>query len=144
MAYLLHHCSSKTNQSGKRRKMLGKPGTKYPKAPVKWYVSAQAGSKEIDGVTKELSTRQAYICCSEPLRLKEVFDLVIASPERDIPIKAEVVWSNKYGYDDQITPRGMGVRFVEISEEDRRLIAEVVNEHDVVKIAADYLDTLKT
>jgi len=124
--------------------MRGKSGTKYPKAPVKWYVSAQAGSKEIAGVTKELSTRQAYICCSEPLCLKEVFDLVIASPERDIPIKAEVVWSNKYGYDDQITPRGMGVLFVEISEEDRRLIAEVVNEHDVVKIATDYLDTLET
>ena len=124
--------------------MLGKPGTKYPKAPVKWYVSAQVGGKEIDGVTKELSTRQAYICCSEPLRLKEVFDLVIASPERDISIKAEVVWSNKYGYDDHITPRGMGVCFVEISEEDRRLIAEVVNDHDVVKIASEYLDTLET
>jgi hypothetical protein len=38
----------------------------------------------------------------------------------------------------------MGVRFVEISEEDRRLIADVVNEHDLVKIAADYLDTLET
>ena len=124
--------------------MLGKPGTKYPKAPVKWYVSAEVGGKEIDGVTKELSTRQAYICCSEPLRLKEVFDLVIASPERDIPIKAEVVCSNKYGYDDQITPRGMGVCFVDISEEDRRLIAEVVNDHDVVKIATEYLDILET
>ena len=124
--------------------MVGKPSTRYPKAPVKWYVSAQAGGKEIDGVTKEISTRQAYICCSKPLRLKEVFDLVIASPGRDIPIKAEVVWSNKYGYDDQITPRGMGVCFVKISEEDRSLIAEVVNEHDVVKIATEYLDTLET
>jgi hypothetical protein len=124
--------------------MLGKSGIKYPKAPIKWYVSAQAGGKEIDGVTKEISARQAYICCSQPLRLKEVFDLVIASPERDIAVKAEVVWSNKYGYDDQITPRGMGVCFVEISEEDRRLISEVVNEHDVVKIAAEYLDILKT
>jgi hypothetical protein len=124
--------------------MVGKPGTRYPKAQVKWYVSAQAGDKEIDGVTKEISTRQAYICCAEPLRLKEVIDCVIASPERDIPIKAEVVLSNKYGYDDQITPRGMGVCFVEISEEDRRLIAEVVNDHDVVKIASEYLDTLET
>jgi hypothetical protein len=38
----------------------------------------------------------------------------------------------------------MDVPFVEISEEERGLIAEVVNEHDVVKIAADYLDTLET
>lgn len=47
-------------------------------------------------------------------------------------------------YDDQITPPGMGVRFEEISEENQRLIAEVVKEHDLVKIAADYLDTLET
>jgi hypothetical protein len=46
-----------------------------------------AGSREIDELTKEISIRQACICCSEPLRFKEVFDLVIASPERDIPIK---------------------------------------------------------
>ena len=38
----------------------------------------------------------------------------------------------------------MDVPFVEISEEDWRLIAAVVNEYDVVKIAADYLDTLET
>ena len=38
----------------------------------------------------------------------------------------------------------MGVCFVEISEEDRRLIAEMVNEHDVVKLATEYLDTLET
>jgi hypothetical protein len=70
--------------------------------------------------------------------------LGFTTPERDIKVNAEVVWSNAYGRDDDITPRGMGVRFVKISEEDKKFLDEVVKEYDVGKIAAEYLDTLKT
>ena len=56
--------------------------------------------------------------------------MVITTPEQDIGAKAEVVWSNKYGPDDHITPRGMGVRFLDISEEDQRFIAKAVNQHN--------------
>jgi hypothetical protein len=70
--------------------------------------------------------------------------MVFTTPERDIKVNAEVVWSNAYGRDDEITPRGMGVRFVKISEEDKKFLDDVVKEYDVGKIAAEYLDTLKT
>ena len=68
--------------------MLGDRGSKYPKATVKWHVSAQADGIEVDGVTKEISSRQAYIECSRPFRLNEVVDLLIATPERHIQINA--------------------------------------------------------
>ena len=38
----------------------------------------------------------------------------------------EVVFSNKYGPDDDISPRGMGVRFLNISGGERKVIAEEV------------------
>jgi hypothetical protein len=57
-------------------KMVEKTKVKYPRAPVKWYVSARAGGREIEGVTKNISTRQAYICCLKPPRLNEVLDMV--------------------------------------------------------------------
>ena len=60
----------------------------------------RAGGREIEGVTKNISTRQAYICCSKPPRLNEVLDIVFATPERDIQVNAEVMWSNAYGCDD--------------------------------------------
>ena len=56
--------------------------------------------------------------------------MVITAPDQDIGVKAEVVWSNKYGPDDHITPRGMGVRFLDISEENQRFISKAVNQHN--------------
>jgi hypothetical protein len=38
--------------------------------------------------------------CSKPPRLNEVLDIVFATPERDIQVNAEVMWSNAYGCDN--------------------------------------------
>jgi len=53
------------------------------------------------------------------------------------------VWSNIYGPDDNITPRGMGVRFVKISHEDRKLIVKELGQYEIGKEASDFLDTLE-
>jgi len=74
--------------------VLGRYGSKFPKAGVRWYVLARSTEREIDGVTQEISPRQAYIRCNRPFRLNEVVDVVINAPERILEFKAEVVWSN--------------------------------------------------
>ena len=125
--------------------MSGNPSKKYPRAGVKWYVIAQSADREVDGVTKEISPRQAYIRCNKPFRLNEIVDMAIDAPDRNLKFQAEVVWSNIYGYDDDITPRGMGVRFLKISEEDQKYISDLLQEHkepSVEKTASDYLDDL--
>jgi hypothetical protein len=71
--------------------------------------------------------------------------VVINAPKRSLLFRAEVVWSNVYGRDDEITPRGMGVRFLRISEEDQKYISDLIEEHkepDVEEIASEYLDNL--
>jgi hypothetical protein len=83
----------------------------------------------MEGVTLDLGTDGAFVSCAKPLRLNEVFDMVITAPEQAIEVKAEVIWSNIYGPDDDITPRGMGVRFLKISGKDRRTIAKAAVEH---------------
>jgi hypothetical protein len=37
------------------------------------------------------------------------------SKEESILAEGEVIWSNRYGPDDEITPRGMVVRFTRLS-----------------------------
>jgi c-di-GMP-binding flagellar brake protein YcgR len=101
-----------------------------PRAKIQWPVIVQKSTGVIEGVTLNISSTGVFIGCRRPLRLNEIFDLVITTPEQDIGAKAEVVWSNKYGPDDHITPRGMGVRFLDISEEDQRFIAKAVNQHN--------------
>jgi c-di-GMP-binding flagellar brake protein YcgR len=101
-----------------------------PRARIQWPVIVQKSTGVIEGVTLNISSTGVFIGCRRPLRLNEVFDMVITAPGQDIGAKAEVVWSNKYGPDDRVTPRGMGVRFLTISEEDQRFIAKAVNQHN--------------
>jgi c-di-GMP-binding flagellar brake protein YcgR len=101
-----------------------------PRAKIKWPVIVQKSAGVIEGVTLNISSTGVFIGCRRPLRLNEVFDMVITAPGHDIGAKAEVVWSNKYGPDDQITPRGMGVRFLDISEENQIFISKAVNQHN--------------
>ena len=101
-----------------------------PRAKIKWPVIVQKSTGVIEGVTLNISSTGVFIGCRRPLRLNEVFDMVITAPGQDIGAEAEVVWSNKYGPDDSITPRGMGVRFLNISEENQRFIANAVNQHN--------------
>ena len=121
--------------------MPGNARKKYPKAGLNWYVSAHSADRYVDGVTKEISPRQAYIRCKKPFRLNEIVDVVIDAPERYLEFKAEVIWSNIYGYDDDITPRGMGVRFLRISEEDQKYISDLIEEN---LVASEYLDSMTT
>jgi len=119
------------------------------KAKLKWPVSMKANGSSSDGVTLTLSTNGAYIRCAKPLRLYEIFDMTLQVPNSDDSIEAEVevVFSNIYGPDDHISPRGMGVRFLEISSEDRKIIAKAVLyqlHSDKVEIDPRRLQNLQT
>ena len=113
-----------------------------PRASLRWQVDTVTPKGPVDGETKSISTREAYVCCARPLRLNEVFHMSINSPEKSLNVKAEVVWSNIHGPDDEISPRGMGVRFLKISSQDRKLIAKEVNQYSDNAIEFEKLETL--
>ena len=119
------------------------------KAKLKWPVSIKANGSSSDGVTLNLSTNGAYIRCVKPLRLNEVFDMTLQVPNSDdsIEVQVEVVLSNIYGPDDDISPRGMIVRFLEISSEDRKIMAKAILQQlqsDNEEIDSKQLKALKT
>jgi len=123
--------------------MYKKQNSICPRPELKWSVSAQVGGGIIHGETKDISHQGAFIRCRHPLNLNEVFDMVVDAPGKSFNVKAEVVWSNIHGPDDKITPRGMGVRFVSISSEDRRILGQKLDNYAVSQEACDYLDTLE-
>jgi c-di-GMP-binding flagellar brake protein YcgR len=113
-----------------------------PRANLRWQVNALTPEGPLEGVTKDISTRGAYVCCATPLRLNEVFHMSINSPEKSLNVKAEVVLSNIHGPDDEITPRGMGVRFLKISSQDRKFIAKEVGQQSDDAIEFEKLETI--
>jgi hypothetical protein len=119
----------------------------YPKAKIKWPVLIENGEHSIEGVTLILNPNGAYIGCAKPLNLNQVCNVTIKVPDSDSPIKAsaEVVFSNKYGPDDNISPRGMIVRFLSISGEDRKVIAKKVLQNiDSEKMDSHSIEALQT
>jgi len=101
----------------------------------------------MDGVTSNITPNGVFIHCQKPLRLNVLFEMAIDIPnsEHSITAKAEVVWTNRWGPDDEITPRGMGVRFVEISSEARKFIARTaMNNLKSKEVAPELLQTLQT
>lgn len=121
----------------------------FARAEIKWPVSISTEDRSADGVTLNLSPNGAYIGCAKPLRLNEVFDMTIDVPHSDSSIEAqvEVVFSNIHGPDDAISPRGMGVRFLKISSQDRQIIAKEILQHlqsGKVKLDSRKLQLLET
>ena len=119
----------------------------YPRAKIKWPVKLKTDKGTIDGLTSDVTPNGVFIHCQKPLRLNVVFEMAIDIPnsEHSIKAKAEVVWSNRWGPDDEISPRGMGVRFVKISSEARKFIARAAMNHLKSKeVAPELLQTLQT
>jgi uncharacterized protein (TIGR02266 family) len=119
----------------------------YPRAKIKWAVTVKTDKGTMDGVTSDVTPNGVFIHCQKPLRLNVVFEMAIniSNSEHPITAKAEVVWSNRWGPDDEITPRGMGVRFVKISSEARKFVARAaMNNLKSKEVAPELLQTLET
>ena len=119
----------------------------YPRAKIKWPVIVKTDTGTMDGVTTDLTPNGVFVHCQKPLRLNVVFEITIKIPnsEQTIEAKAEVVWSNRWGPDDEISPRGMGVRFIKISSEARKFIARAaMNNLKSKEVAPELLQTLQT
>jgi uncharacterized protein (TIGR02266 family) len=119
----------------------------YPRANIKWPVVVRSDTRTMEGVTSNVTPNGVFIHCQQPLRLNEVFDMDISIPGSDQSLNAtaEVIWSNRYGPNDDISPRGMGVRFLRISSQARKFIARAAMEYlKSKKVAPELLQTLST
>jgi hypothetical protein len=99
----------------------------YPKVDAKYPVVVLTSDGAMRGETKHISTQQAFVRCKDPLRLYDVASMSIQfSEEEAILAEGEVIWSNRYGPDDEITPRGMVVRFTRLSAKERRRLHDTI------------------
>ena len=99
----------------------------YPKVDAKYPVVVLTADGAMRGETKHISTQQAFVRCKDPLRLYDVASMSIQfSEEEAILAEGEVIWSNRYGPDDEITPRGMVVRFTRLSARERKRLHDTI------------------
>ena len=93
---------------------------------VTWPVTMELAEGVFTGETKNVSMSGAFICSDKIPPLQEKFRVVFNPPDHPAIIAlAEVVWSNSNVPEEQVVNRGMGIRFLEISQEDREFIANL-------------------
>lgn len=121
---------------------MSEASRKIPKASANWPVTVKHPKAEIEGLITLVNPNGVLILCSRPLKLNEVCWMTINAPSHSLEAEGLVVWSNIYGPNDKITPRGMQVRFLKISSQNRSYIASVLEGQGAEKVAEDYLKTL--
>jgi hypothetical protein len=77
---------------------------------------------------KEISINGAFVTCPRPLPLGETFQIkIIFSKEKSLALKADVLWNNNNVPRDRIVARGMKVGFLQLSEDERQFLKEIVS-----------------
>jgi len=99
----------------------------HPRVAVSWNASAETPDGIIEVQLKDISLGGAFVVCDKPMALQERFRIAIKIPEQNpLELTAEVVWSNFNVPADKVVTRGMGIRFVENTEEDRKKLNAAV------------------
>jgi uncharacterized protein (TIGR02266 family) len=95
-----------------------------PRADIRWPVTIETDDGPLKAETSNLSAGGAYIRCNQTPEEGEVVNLTVRLPNgAPLKITAQVTWAG------EILPLGMGVRFLDISEEGKQLIAAEVEDH---------------
>ena len=105
---------------------MEKEGRQNQRGKVSWSVTIQTEEGTIERATYNISTHGAFISGLSRLELHEVVDMTISGPGHPIKVKARVVWSSSQVPAKEDMPRGVGVEFINISDEDREIISSFV------------------
>jgi uncharacterized protein (TIGR02266 family) len=100
----------------------------HVRAAIQLPVTIETAEGTMNAETRDISVGGAFISCRTPLPPKEKFPLAITLPHGgSLALFAEVVWSNSNVPRENIVNRGMGIRFVHITEDDREILNELVS-----------------
>ena len=108
----------------------GKQNREHLRADVNWPVSLETSDGPVAAQIKNISVGGAFICCPKPLPVGETFQLTMTGPDND-PLKgtAKVVWSNVNVPEGKVINRGMGVRFIKMSDRHIQLVRQICQEN---------------
>ena len=115
--------------SAKLSQRAGEERRKQPRVNINWPVSMETPDGMINAEIKNISLGGAFICCKKPLPIGQVFPLTMIGPDNEpVMATAEVAWSNINVPNEKVINRGMGVRFIKMSDRHIQLVRQLFQE----------------
>ncbi|UCG20324.1 MAG: PilZ domain-containing protein [Deltaproteobacteria bacterium] len=107
---------------------MGIERRQFPRVEVSWPVTMLTAKGPIQGEVTNISLGGAFVHCLEEPDSNETFRMIITLPDsrQFLRATARVARSRIYNPDDADELSGIGVRFVDISDDDRQYIRELV------------------
>ena len=120
--------------SAKVPQRTGVESRQHPRTHVNWPISMETPEGTIEAEVQNISLGGAFIRCQKPLSVGHVFSLTMIGPDNaPVTATAQVVWSNVNVPDEKVIHRGMGVRFLKMSEKHLQIVRELFkNEESAV------------
>ena len=76
---------------------------------------------------KEISINGAFVTCPRPFPVGETFQIkIFFNKEKSLALQADVLWNNDNVPQDQIVARGMKVRFLQLTGDERLFLKEII------------------
>lgn len=104
---------------------------KYARANIGWPIVMETAERFVYGNMLDVSTAGAFIRCRRPLGILEVARMVIIDVNLQgdsIVLEARVMWSRVSGADNELTPHGMGLQFINITADCLRAISNLTSD----------------
>ena len=115
--------------SAKAAQNAGKENREHTRVDIHWPASMETPDGTIKAEVKNISGGGAFICGEKPLPIGEMFRLTMMGPDKEPVIAtAKVAWSNVNVPEDKVINRGMGVRFIKMSDRHIRLVRQLFQE----------------
>ena len=100
---------------------------KHTKIEVPWPVF-MLDEEGTEGEIRNISATGMFIRCAKPLRINQLYRFSLRPPgHHPIELNGTVMWSNLDDVDGGETADGIGLYFVEISDEDRHFLSDIIS-----------------
>ena len=113
--------------AGAEEKTSWEEKRKHPRVSISWPARINPADESLNVQLKDISLGGAFVVCRQPMPLSQKFRIAIEAPEQSqLELNAEVVWSNANVPEDKVINRGMGIRFINNSDGDRKRLNDLI------------------
>ena len=116
-------------ESAPSQRTAWEEGRSQPRLAVSWRASFRSRQDTVSAQLKDISLGGAFVVCPAPLAPSERFQICVELPDRGpLELNAMVVWSNVNVPPERTVIRGMGIRFLDNDEGQRKLLLAAITE----------------